>query len=240
MRRLLSRTSISIDEAISILLGRSTGPIELEPVDDTAEADANRPSFSLRDTLEDELDVLEGEYDLAKYENAPARVIAEKLAALETHVAVMEQADAYRCAIDDEFAKGERSVLRLDPALTSTACKFVTLHSFNEWRNWVETECPAGQQPGAEVPVYSRTKMIQQEDAILAEIIKQGFDPKSFPRNPSGKSDVKASVREALMKSPLFKAKTAFRKAWERLREEPARIVYSAGPSSPKKIDGGD
>ena len=40
MARLLSRTSITIDEAVSILLGRSTGPIDFEPMDVAEDAEA--------------------------------------------------------------------------------------------------------------------------------------------------------------------------------------------------------
>lgn len=241
MRRLPTRTSITKDEAVSILLGRSTGPIELESVDDTAEADANRPSFCLRETLEDELDVLEGEYDLAKYENKPAHVIGEKLAALQRQEAELDKAYAYLGAIDDELNKGGQSVLKVDSALTDAAFTYVSLHSFNQWREGIDTECLTGQEPGAEVPAAlvpasTRTKRTQQEDAILAEIQKQGFDPMSLPPNCSGYSGAKKVIRKSLQKSPLFKGWTTFDKAWERLRGDPARIAYSAEPSSPKKI----
>jgi len=56
-----------------------------------------------------------------------------------------------------------------------------------------------------------------QDDAILCEIKKQGYDPLALPKNPPGKSGVKAAIREALFKNRLFTGQTVFKKAWERL-----------------------
>ena len=56
-----------------------------------------------------------------------------------------------------------------------------------------------------------------QDAAILREIKKQGYDPLALPKNSPGKSGVKAAVRTALAKNPLFTSKTVFDKAWERL-----------------------
>lgn len=60
-----------------------------------------------------------------------------------------------------------------------------------------------------------------QDDAILAAIRARGYDPKSLPKNPPGKSGVKASVRSELVgKNPLFQTTGhQFKKAWERLRD---------------------
>lgn len=60
-----------------------------------------------------------------------------------------------------------------------------------------------------------------QDEAILAGIRARGYDPKSLPKNPPGKSGVKASIRSELVgKNALFqKEGYQFKKAWERLRE---------------------
>jgi hypothetical protein len=65
-----------------------------------------------------------------------------------------------------------------------------------------------------------RKKLRRQEDAIVAEVERQGYDPMSLPMNLPGKAGIKAAVREALQDSTLFKAITAFDKTWERLRTE--------------------
>jgi hypothetical protein len=228
MARLLSRTSITIDEAVSILLGRSTGPIDFEPMDVAEDAEADVPVFCLRDTLEDELDVLAGECDMAIHERLPEHVIAEKRAALQHQEEVIGQANLYLCAIQNELNKGEQSVLKLDRALSNPVYQFITLHSFNEWLN-----CSAGDQPGGVAATEAilaskkgpkkkkpRTRLIQQENAILEEIRKQGLDPLAFPPHPSGRRGAKAAICEALKNSPLFEGSRVFDKAWERLRSQ--------------------
>ena len=59
-----------------------------------------------------------------------------------------------------------------------------------------------------------------QDSTILDAIRKAGNNPLALPKNPSGKSGVKASVRAALVgKSPPFpKVGRQFDKAWDRLR----------------------
>lgn len=235
MRRLLSRTSITIDEAVAILLGWSDGPIEFEFDDGDEEAEANCPVFCLRDILEEELDVLDGEYRLAKHEQQPDHVIAEKLAALQNQEATIERANRHLCAMEDEINKGEQSVLKVDRALSSAAYTYITLHSFNEWVKYQESS--AGERTDATGPAESRPagaddaakpkpriRLREQEDAILAEIRKQGFDPMALPRDLPGKAGVKAAVRESLKGSPLFEGATTFDKAWERLVKD-GRIV---------------
>lgn len=217
MRRPPTRTSISIDEAISILLGRSTGPIDFESVDDTEEAESNLPIFDLDETLEDERDVLEGEYRRASLEKQPEDVIAGKLAALQMHEAAIVRAYELRCAIKNELNKGEGSVLKVDRDVSGAALKYLTMHSFGEWVKRIDRDHPA--DPENTKKTKASFKLPDQEVAILAEIKKLGFDPMALPKNPPGKAGIKAAVRKALEKSPLFKGSTVFKKAWGRLRE---------------------
>ena len=72
-----------------------------------------------------------------------------------------------------------------------------------------------------------RVKLREQEEAILAEISKHEWNPTALPRNEPGMPGVKATVREALQKSPLFTGRTTFDKAWERLSKD-GRIVHKA------------
>lgn len=237
MRRSPSRTSITIDEAVSILLGRSTGPIEFELVDDTEEAESNLPIFDLDESLEDEREVLDGEYRRAKLEKQPEDVIVEKLAALQMHEAAITRAYDFHCAIADELNKGEQSLLKIDRKLSGAALPYITMHSFNEWVKRIDREHPANLKNANKLKARSRLR--EQEEAILAEIRKQNIDPKLLPKQPSGMPGVKAAVRNALRKSSLFKGPKTFEKAWERLRND--RSIVDAGrPPSPQKNDGGD
>jgi hypothetical protein len=229
MARLLSRTSITIDEAVSILLGWSAGPIDFEPMDVAEDAEADVPVFCLRDTLEDELEVLAGECDMAIHEKLPEQDISEKHAALRRQEAVIGKANLYLCAIKDELNKGEQSVLKLDRALSNPVYRFITLHSFNEWRKSsaggvAATEAILASKKGPKKK-EPRTRLTQQGDAILAEIGSQGLDPMALPPIRPGHAGVKADIRESLKNSPLFEGTTTFDKAWERLAKHD-RIGY--------------
>ena len=221
MTRLLSRTSITVDEAVYILLGRSTGPIEFEPTGESEDAETNAPAFCPFETLNDEIGVLVGEYEQAKYEKRPADVIAEKHAALQRQEAAWEEAHKHLCAINDELNKGEQSALRVDRALSNAAYTFITMHSFNEWvkssADQSTESTPLSSKGAKKKP---RTRMDDQEDAILAEIRRQDFDPKAFPPFSYDHPGAKAAVRQSLDGSPLFKGSTVFEKAWGRLRKK--------------------
>jgi hypothetical protein len=242
MNHLLTRTSITIDEAISILLGRSSGPILLMPVNGTDDDGCCGASYCLRDDLEDELDVLEGAYAEAEYEKQPDHVIAEKHTALQRQQALIDQANAYLCAIEDELNKGEHSILKVDSVLSNPANTFITLHSFNEWAKRVGkavlVDLPsmahvlvAHPSPETSTTSDPRKKMRDQEQAILDEIIRQGYDPKALPPLKSGKSGVKAVVRKALNGKYPFDKTSSFKRAWEQLRDDES-IAEKEPPSS--------
>ena len=246
MYRLLRRTSITVDEAVAILLGHASRPIEIEPRDEDEEAEANCPVFSL-DILDDECDVLEGEYELAKFEKRPTHVIAEKLAALKRQVEIIDQAYDHLCAINDEVNRGERSMLRVDVALSNPAFTYITLHSFNEWLKSNSAERRAGQAESkqaeskqapneGEKKQVPRRRQLDQEEAILAAIRKQGHDPMALPNFVSGKDGVRADSREALRASPLFKGSTVFDKAWERLGKQKLTAYQSDRPPPKKSV----
>jgi len=128
-------------------------------------------------------------------------------------------------------------MLRVDRALSNAAYTYITRHSFDEWAisrglasGQPDTVAPAGSRPagpGRAMQPKPRTRLRDQEDAILAEIRKQGFVPEALPKNPSGLPGVKSAVRNALHGPAPFDAKTAFEDAWERLRKD-RRIVDKA------------
>jgi hypothetical protein len=240
MSHIFQRTSITVDEAVYILLDQIDGPVVFTPVEESGWVEIDSISFCLRETLEDELEVIAGEYARAKYENQPADVIAEKHSRLQQHVAVMAQANAYLCAIKDELNKGEQSALRIDKSLSNAAYTYITLHSFNEWAKafdkaiLVSLQATAG---GADAPAAvpikkpaTHTRMRQQEIAILEEIKNQGCDPLALPPH-TAKAGIKAAVKFALKKSPLFEKPSAFKNTWDRLRSDKS-IVDKKTPSS--------
>jgi hypothetical protein len=246
MYRLLRRTSITEDEAVSMLLGHTTGPVEFEIPEGDEEYEANCPMFCLGEALEGELEVLDGQYRLAKRDKQPAHVIAEKLAALQRQEGIIQQARVHLSAFRDELNKGERSVLKVDSALSNAAYTYITLHSFEEWVQHRQSQ--AGGQPGTTIPTdivpmiikekekkAPRTKGLRQQDAILAEIERRGFVATALPPHPYNGRGVKAVVLEAIAKPPLFPSPKVFDTAWQTLRRQKL-IAGGARPSSPKKV----
>jgi len=248
MNYMQRRTSISIDEAIAILMGYATGPIDLKP-DANSDCDdgwENTPPFDL-ELLIDERDVLEGEYHLAKHEKQPQHVLTEKLAALERVRGEIDQVYKHRCAIEDELNKGERTLLRLDIERSRLGERYITVHSFYEWQErrtvlseakpdraeFVGTHATPSKGEGTKKETKVRNKMSRQEQAILDAIEKLGYDAKALPKYIPTEAGVKAKVWEAVQNLDLFGNYDIYDKAWERLRRY--KLIGEAGAPPPKK-----
>ena len=236
MSKLFSRTSITVDEAVAILLGWINGPVEYQVMSEDPspeELDSlNTLAFSLQEYLQEKLDGLESDLAEARADNIPPQIIAENQAAIQAHDAVAEQAKAYLCAIHDEINKGECSALRVDTKFSNTAYTYITLSSFDHWakqygrtvlaelQKTTGTTLSAKQpQPDALAKPQPRMKMREQEDAILDAIKELGFDPTAFPPKAPGKRGVKSEVRNRLADLTIFENRSAFKNAWDRLRD---------------------
>lgn len=244
MNKLFSRTSVTVDEAVAILLGWTKSPIEYRVMSEDPSPEEldilDTLVFSLQEYLQEEQDKLESDLAEARADNMPAKIIAEKLTAIQAHEVVTEQANAYLCALHDEINKGERSELHVDTKLSNTAYTYITLSSFDNWakqygrtvlaelQKTTGTTLPATQlQPNVAAKSQPRMNMRYQEQAILDAIKELGFDPTAFPPKAPGKRGVKSVVRTRLVKSPLFESPSAFKNAWDRLRDTD-RIVDAA------------
>jgi hypothetical protein len=71
------------------------------------------------------------------------------------------------------------------------------------------------------------SKLILQEEAILEELSRLGFDPLNLPPNAPGKSGVKSKVRFNLKSNSLFSGPTVYKHAWDRLMDD-CKIIYSS------------
>lgn len=233
MSKLFSRTSVTVDEAVAILLGWAEGPVEYRVMSEDPSPEEldnlDTLAFSLQEYLLEKLDKLESDLAEARADNMPTQVIAEKQAAIQVHDAVIDQAKAYLCAIHDEINKGERSALHVDIKLSDKSYTYITLSSFDDWakqygrsvlvelQKTIDTTLPAT-QPNVAAKTQPRMNMIYQEQAILDAIKEIGVDPTALPPQAPGKSGVKSVVRDRLIKSPLFSSPSAFKNAWDRLR----------------------
>jgi hypothetical protein len=71
--------------------------------------------------------------------------------------------------------------------------------------------------PGAEEPRAPRLR--EQEVAIIGWLEGNSYEPQNLPFTPNGLRTAKAEARAALDGKGVFAARTAFNKAWDRLRE---------------------
>jgi hypothetical protein len=57
-----------------------------------------------------------------------------------------------------------------------------------------------------------------QEEAILQELVRMGYDPMHLPERQPGKPGAKAATKRAIGKAGMWSRPTVFEKAWKRLR----------------------
>jgi hypothetical protein len=228
MKELFPRTSLSIDEAVAVLLGWIDGPVIYKSATKNAsdkEIEAlDSPVFSLQDELIDEMESLQDALIEAKDDKKPAQDIANLRKSIQAYEELVTLARSYRDAIEDEISKGSNSVLLVDPKLSNEILTYIRRNSFDEWVSKRNGDKPA-----------PRRAMREQEEAILQAIRTLGYEPKSLPKPPSGKPGVKSNVKESLRNDPLFQSKGIFDKAWERLRSD-GSIVDTPPPH--KKLIG--
>lgn len=229
-------TSCTKDQAVAILLGWSDYSIRYRPASEhpTQEEWDNIPTFCIHEELNDRLEALKNDYAEAKFDGNPARDLELLRSAINEFEKQIVLARTYMCDIDDEFAKGDSSALRVDPQSPKGVYESITLASLKAWvlqkykRDIlpgiliIDTSQASKIDPAAKP--RPRQKLRDQENAILDEIKRLGHDHGSLPKNPGGKSGIKKEVRDALKSNPLFKANTAFDKAWERLQQQ-ERII---------------
>ena len=233
-----TRTSVTVDEAVAMLLDLISGPLEMqancEDPSEIAEEEAADYYFDLDEHMQEIREGFEAELSRAELEGPPTEV--ERLRdALTKLVKTEEEAFAYRCAIKDELNNGGESKLHVDQALSNPVFTYITLVSFDQWaekhyhRRFLSTPDQSNQgplSPSSTKAAKPPQQLREQEKAILACIANLGHDPKQLPKNPPGKPGVKKEIRIKLNGKPPFEAKSAFKHAWDRLLDG-GEIVYA-------------
>ena len=131
-----TRTSVSIDEAVAMLLGWIAGPVELrannENPSEEVEAVIDAHVFDFDERIRDIREGLDSDLSWANHKGSQSEVeqLLSELAGLSKTEA---KAFVYRCAIDDELNKGAESELRADQKLSNQAITYITLASFDKW-----------------------------------------------------------------------------------------------------------
>ena len=237
----LVRTSVTVDEAVAILLGWANGPVQFTSRNENPSLEEEEILDGLTYSLADALEELQTSPESVKAEAAIESLsdteLAAKLAEVEQNKKVVQLANTYLCAVNDELNRGEQSELRVDGKLTNEYLTYITLTSFNEWMQdkygrTILTPAATLIEPEATKPAHGQTGL-DQEAAILRSIRELGYSPDSLPHRANGAAGVKSVTRKALAMDPLFKAKRAFDKAWERLRAD-GSINDASTPPPPK------
>lgn len=231
------RTVCTRDDAISIILGLGHWRL-LPPREDATEEEIENTEFiifCLAEYLHEKLDILQNKYDVSRGENLSEADIAEKLAALNNFKELITKAKEYLICFDDEISKGESSAIRIHPSSGLGSNTLYTIRSVELWarhnqygmfaqdslfvNNPQHQELPPADNKTEDI-TKKQPKLLAQEDAILDELRRSGYDPKNLPLiNNSPKGGVKHDVRIALEKNELFTGTTTvFDKAWGRLR----------------------
>jgi hypothetical protein len=228
----LVRTSVTIDEAVAILLGWAKGPILFNTIDDNPSIEdqdfVDSLMFCLNEELLEQLETRQGDLASAQIDGQSESIIEERRAAIKEQHEVARLAQTYLCAVEDELNKGEQSELRVDKTRANNIYTYITMTSLDAWmysrygktvltQNLQVTPGAVKQKPDQPFP---RRKMRDQEEAILRVIKELGYRPDALPLRESGKSGVKAATFGKLASSPFFKNKGVFDSAWERLRGE--------------------
>lgn len=234
-------SSFTRDETLALLLGLGDRRIihnEYDPnIPDEIDIETDF-AFDIEEYLNDEFEFLEGEYKLAKHEKEPDDIIAKKLEEFNKLKELVSKTEKYALYFDDEISKGDLSAIRLDKSSNSFIPRY-TLVSIHQWainalkfpdislESFIKENTKLAELPLKDIEAdksnaqpkiqKGKLKSQEQEEAILAEITKQGYKPTNLPRNKSGLNGVKAEVRDALKNNPLFKGRTIYDKAWERL-----------------------
>lgn len=253
--------SCTIDEAVAKHLGWMQGAIRNQYVNVTeygipADQLANLPShvsFNLSEQLSNmrnELyEKLEVEYQRCEDNDfSDMKKFDEIEDALYECESLIEKAAKYRCEIIDELAKKNESALRIDPTRSTAENIYITISSIEAWKqnkndtgnfataastsqNGLSTNATAPKKP-------PRTKMRDQEDAILATIKKLGYDPLCLPKMDDGNPWVKSEVLGLLQDNELFTADRSFGNAWTFLNKK-GLIVEGDTPYYKNSVVGG-
>jgi len=214
------RTSVTVHEAVAIMLGYADGPISMRslnrfPSDEEMEALRDIPYY-VHEGWAEERESLEGECDSAEKAGLSEESINESREALERFELEVNEAKRWLCEIEDELGKGDASGLRLDNKRSNEHFTYITLWSLKEWaeeKNYAMDLFPLA-VVGEHVP-----RLRAQEAAILKALKSKGYDPKMLPPYKKGESEVKREMYELLNGTKYFIGDSVFGKAWERMRK---------------------
>lgn len=224
-------TSCTSDEAVKMMLGLLSEPL-MWVCEDARDYDCcPDPTLSLMEKLDDMIDDALTDYDEAQENHSSDEVLAAMKAAVTESREMKKTATAYLRHIEDELSKSVSELRTIKNEANGSGDVKITLNSLDEWSrkhyqipilkipSSIDDERATVENITASTKL-ARTKLLDQEKAILDAITALACDPLRVPKNVPGHSGIKAKVKERLSSDPLFAGKTVFAKTWQRLREQ--------------------
>lgn len=212
-----SRTSLTPDEAVAIMLGYMDGPFVARsfnenPSDEELEF-LRGVEFDVNDWLTGRRDSLETEYLTAKEENLSEVSTNERREALEQGEYELLEATRRLGEIEKELENGETSVLKIDRQLSNDNSQYITLESLDDWAK----KKSYGNRIFSLSGVRDRTPIIPAQDKVIFKALESlGYDPMSLPQSRNGFSGVRSKVKQVVARLSCFRSPSAFKHAWQR------------------------
>jgi hypothetical protein len=127
------RTSVSVDEAVAMLLGRIRGPVRYKSLNENSSAEdqelLDSVAYSLLEDLRESREDLREEYAIA-VDDKNSEVADKKREAINEHAALEKKAKTYLCDINDAL-NSQSSTLQIDRRYPSAT--YITISSLLEW-----------------------------------------------------------------------------------------------------------
>ncbi len=166
-------TSCSKDDAIRYLMDERRGRIRKYRAQDDTDSDNYMSLYEILDAMAESAEI---DYSNAKVERLSDDVIVERLAELNRNIALQTQYLKYRCDIDNELAKGDKSVLLISQiSKNNSTHPYVTLTSLDAWAkvNYPEYKYSVfGDAVPDEAEMMSATHVEQSSVSKLAPLTK--------------------------------------------------------------------
>jgi hypothetical protein len=123
---------------------------------------------------------------------------------------------------DDGNLLGYRRSANPEGTVTITRDQlFVYAHDLKAYAATLSPDAVVAAPAHAPAPVNQEKKAVPrskvQDDAIISELKKQGYDPLALPKNPPGKPGIPAKLKTSLLGIPPFMSINIFDHALERL-----------------------
>ena len=145
MSRIPYRTSVSIDEAVGIMIGWLNGPVEFMSREDNPSEDEllglEGLIYDLREDLQEALEIMQSASDEEKLDEASPDVLQQSLDKIEKHKRLMKLADDYFCLVDVELGKNEPA-LSVDASRSNSLVTYVNRSSFTLWAASLKSTSP--------------------------------------------------------------------------------------------------